>query len=300
MAQSFVVIRCYACSTFQVHQVKKSKTWVCKLCGEKQSRRKVFAEGNGTECRHHVQKLNMASAVCGKNSEQSEYQYDVVEKENVTDCDVLTVARKLDDRKLSKWLDFVSDDSNSGDDGRNVELVGETNYTTDRQVFVQSRRKRCQKGVKTSRSKVNRDSSIHALHSKTLATTGSGCTSSQSEINGSTDDGVRVKKHQEPLDSKHKLISVDINPTCRLSDNSKWSKFVSQENRHSDSDVENSNESSCLTSVQQLHSNDVDPTAAVTYDIKSYNSSLSASVCASTLFCVDGDLEEEATDFTVA
>lgn len=145
---------------------------------------------------------------------------------------MLTVARKLDDRKLSKWLDFVSDDSNSGDDGRNVELVGETNYTTDRQVFVQSRRKRCQKGVKTSRSKVNRDSSIHALHSKTLATTGSGCTSSQSEIvfqhdvgevgdsydaeiscvlqNGSTDDGVRVKKHQEPLDSKRILSLVDI------------------------------------------------------------------------------------------
>lgn len=41
-----------------MHQVKKSKKWNCKMCGEKQSIIKVFGCGSGIECRRHVQKLN--------------------------------------------------------------------------------------------------------------------------------------------------------------------------------------------------------------------------------------------------
>ncbi|KAL3891657.1 hypothetical protein ACJMK2_003909 [Sinanodonta woodiana] len=59
MPQEFHVIRCFNCNTFQVHQVKKSKKWNCKLCGEKQSIVKVYAQGSGAQCRHHVQQLNM-------------------------------------------------------------------------------------------------------------------------------------------------------------------------------------------------------------------------------------------------
>lgn len=44
-------------------QVKKSKKWACKVCGEKQSVKKVYAQGTGQECRRHVQKLNMK---CGE------------------------------------------------------------------------------------------------------------------------------------------------------------------------------------------------------------------------------------------
>ncbi|KAJ8405300.1 hypothetical protein AAFF_G00322910 [Aldrovandia affinis] len=58
MAQEFHVLRCYSCQTFQVHQVKKSKKWNCKMCGEKQSISKVFGQGSGVDCRRHVQKLN--------------------------------------------------------------------------------------------------------------------------------------------------------------------------------------------------------------------------------------------------
>ncbi|RUS76169.1 hypothetical protein EGW08_016081, partial [Elysia chlorotica] len=54
----FHVLRCAKCDTFQVLQVTKSKKWTCKLCGLKQSVIKVFGEGTGAECRHHVQKLN--------------------------------------------------------------------------------------------------------------------------------------------------------------------------------------------------------------------------------------------------
>ncbi|KAK3578417.1 hypothetical protein CHS0354_035618 [Potamilus streckersoni] len=59
MSQEFHVIQCFNCKTFQVHQVKKSKKWNCKLCGEKQSIVKVYAQGSGAYCRHHVQQLNM-------------------------------------------------------------------------------------------------------------------------------------------------------------------------------------------------------------------------------------------------
>ncbi|KAK3087701.1 hypothetical protein FSP39_009358 [Pinctada imbricata] len=58
MPQEFQVLQCFKCSTFQVHQVKKSNKWNCKLCGEKQSVKKVFGRGSGSDCRCHVQKLN--------------------------------------------------------------------------------------------------------------------------------------------------------------------------------------------------------------------------------------------------
>ncbi|XP_040200920.1 MRN complex-interacting protein isoform X2 [Rana temporaria] len=59
MVQEFHVLCCFSCHTFQVHQVKKSKTWTCKLCGEKQSLIKVFGQGSAADCRRHVQKLNL-------------------------------------------------------------------------------------------------------------------------------------------------------------------------------------------------------------------------------------------------
>uniref|UniRef100_A0A3P9AIJ9 MRN complex-interacting protein N-terminal domain-containing protein n=1 Tax=Esox lucius TaxID=8010 RepID=A0A3P9AIJ9_ESOLU len=58
MVQEFHVLRCYSCQTYQVQQVKKSKKWNCKMCGEKQSVLKEFGRGSGVDCRRHVQKLN--------------------------------------------------------------------------------------------------------------------------------------------------------------------------------------------------------------------------------------------------
>ncbi|XP_062332152.1 MRN complex-interacting protein [Osmerus eperlanus] len=58
MVQEFHVLKCYSCEAFQVQQVKKSKKWNCKMCGEKQSIIKVFGRGSGVDCRRHVQKLN--------------------------------------------------------------------------------------------------------------------------------------------------------------------------------------------------------------------------------------------------
>ncbi|XP_041361638.1 MRN complex-interacting protein-like [Gigantopelta aegis] len=58
MPQVFQVLQCYSCQMFQVQQAKKSNKWTCKMCGEKQSIKKVFGEGSGAECRQHVQEMN--------------------------------------------------------------------------------------------------------------------------------------------------------------------------------------------------------------------------------------------------
>lgn len=58
MPQVFRALQCYACQAFQVQQVTKAKRWACKLCGEKQSVLRVFAQGSGRECRLAVQALN--------------------------------------------------------------------------------------------------------------------------------------------------------------------------------------------------------------------------------------------------
>nr|XP_005295889.1 MRN complex-interacting protein isoform X1 [Chrysemys picta bellii] len=62
MGQRFQVLRCCSCGTFQVHQVKKSKKWSCKVCGEKQMLLKAYGQGSGSDCRRHVQKLNLLRA----------------------------------------------------------------------------------------------------------------------------------------------------------------------------------------------------------------------------------------------
>lgn len=58
MVQTFMVVRCFKCETFQVELVKKSNKWKCKVCGERQSVRQVYGKGQAPDCRRHVQKLN--------------------------------------------------------------------------------------------------------------------------------------------------------------------------------------------------------------------------------------------------
>ncbi|KAG0720064.1 MRN complex-interacting protein [Chionoecetes opilio] len=49
MAQEFYVVRCYSCSVFQSHQVKKDKKLSAKC---------EYGRGSGKDSRVHVQKLN--------------------------------------------------------------------------------------------------------------------------------------------------------------------------------------------------------------------------------------------------
>lgn len=57
----FVCVQCFSCHMFQVQQVNKSSKFACKLCGAKQSVRKVFTlSPHAKHVRHMVQALNLA------------------------------------------------------------------------------------------------------------------------------------------------------------------------------------------------------------------------------------------------
>jgi len=71
MPQSFHVVRCYKCLTFQTDIVKKSNKWQCKVCGDKQSIKKVFCTGTGAECRSAVQQLNLQIGLAAQLAEQA-------------------------------------------------------------------------------------------------------------------------------------------------------------------------------------------------------------------------------------
>ena len=60
MPQEFQILRCFSCETFQVDIVKKKNDkWQCKLCGEKQSNKRIYGRAwSAKECREQVQKLN--------------------------------------------------------------------------------------------------------------------------------------------------------------------------------------------------------------------------------------------------
>ncbi|KAJ1983563.1 hypothetical protein H4R33_004701 [Dimargaris cristalligena] len=56
------VLRCFdaPCGAFQVHQAKKANRWQCKICNQRQSLKRVYAESeDSAECRRVVQTLNM-------------------------------------------------------------------------------------------------------------------------------------------------------------------------------------------------------------------------------------------------
>ncbi|XP_044268160.1 MRN complex-interacting protein [Tribolium madens] len=58
MPQEHHVLQCFKCDTFQVDIVKKSPKWSCKMCGEKQCVKEVYAKASAKDCRVIVQSLN--------------------------------------------------------------------------------------------------------------------------------------------------------------------------------------------------------------------------------------------------
>ncbi|GLT75168.1 hypothetical protein SLA2020_469130 [Shorea laevis] len=65
----FVALQCCQCSTMQVKQRKKSSNkWICVVCNQKQSVRKVFAQGpKAKDLRLFVQSFNMSRKIADEN-----------------------------------------------------------------------------------------------------------------------------------------------------------------------------------------------------------------------------------------
>lgn len=145
MPQLFHVIQCYNCETFQVHQVKKDRKWTCKLCGEKQSLKKVFGQGSGKECRDHVQKLNT------KRGELAHLKSCLnVDRENTKEGrhvqPEISQEQGFSLPEKNRWNAFVepADLPAASDD------IEDDMYTTDASVFKQGRKRKRETRDKTS------------------------------------------------------------------------------------------------------------------------------------------------------
>ncbi|XP_058654423.1 MRN complex-interacting protein isoform X2 [Onychostoma macrolepis] len=152
MVQEFHVLRCFSCQTFQVQQVKKSKKWTCKVCGEKQSLIKEFGQGSAADCRRHVQKLNaLRGQMLEVNSEELLSQREPDENEDVLESlDQNPKSEEVD--QVSRWSKYT-DQTAEGPNGHENEEEEENIYTERQRFRSQGTRKR--KKISPSKSLEN-------------------------------------------------------------------------------------------------------------------------------------------------
>jgi predicted RNA-binding Zn-ribbon protein involved in translation (DUF1610 family) len=62
MVVEYIAVRCFSCNIFQVQQQKKKNVFQCRVCGTKQSVRKVYARAyKAADIRPLVQEYNLKS-----------------------------------------------------------------------------------------------------------------------------------------------------------------------------------------------------------------------------------------------
>ncbi|XP_063784607.1 MRN complex-interacting protein isoform X2 [Pseudophryne corroboree] len=142
MVQEFQVLRCFSCQTFQVHQVRKSQKWACKLCGEKQSLLKVYGRGSGADCRRHVQKLNLLQGEVGQAAscpDERNVQNAISDSDNCDDTQG-GMGASQEASAVSRWNKYLEENRDSAceegeslsDAGQDVLLSREENPSTIR------------------------------------------------------------------------------------------------------------------------------------------------------------------------
>ncbi|XP_054245331.1 MRN complex-interacting protein [Indicator indicator] len=131
-APRFWVLRCCFCRRFQVQQAKRSGKWSCCVCGQRQTVQKIYGQGSGRDCRHHVQKLNLlqgeAEEAIGWTSWGTEDSVD--DSKNVAaQCEDSLVQQegRAEVSRWSKYLDKENEDE-------------EEEATTERQQFCSQRK----------------------------------------------------------------------------------------------------------------------------------------------------------------
>lgn len=147
MPQEFHVLQCHKCQTFQVHQVKKTNKWNCKLCGEKESVIKVFGRGSGADCRHHVQRLNqLRGDIISVKEQINTFSYQTQDESDSSDkLENDSYNRVQETGTDSKWIKFLStpevNDTNSEDNNEKFTTDKETNLAA-KKMKVNRKRKR--------------------------------------------------------------------------------------------------------------------------------------------------------------
>jgi predicted RNA-binding Zn-ribbon protein involved in translation (DUF1610 family) len=63
----FYALQCFSCEQYQVCQSRKDSKFVCKLCGARQSMRRIHARADTARpVREHVQRLNLTRGLAGE------------------------------------------------------------------------------------------------------------------------------------------------------------------------------------------------------------------------------------------
>ncbi|XP_050817573.1 MRN complex-interacting protein [Gopherus flavomarginatus] len=146
MGQRFQVLRCFSCGTFQVHQVKKSRKWSCKVCGEKQMLLKAYGQGSGSDCRRHVQKLNLLRAGMEVAAEGTSWCIEEPvnnDRENTGIPQDENVGRQEEDVEfsplVSRWNKYLHKDSG---DQEEVYTDREQMYSHKRNIVEEQRKRK--------------------------------------------------------------------------------------------------------------------------------------------------------------
>ncbi|KAG5612445.1 hypothetical protein H5410_023726 [Solanum commersonii] len=101
MPTVFIAVQCCECSTMQVKQQKKSSNkWTCVVCNQKQSVRKVFAQGyKAKEIRLFVQSFNM--------SRQFTDQLPVIDREEIETLAIEEQNQSHGSLKRKDWTEYL-------------------------------------------------------------------------------------------------------------------------------------------------------------------------------------------------
>ncbi|GLT71762.1 hypothetical protein SLA2020_437580 [Shorea laevis] len=119
MSTIFIAVQCCQCSTMQVRQKSKSVSkWSCVVCNQRQSLRKVFAQGfMAKDLRRFVQSFNMSRNL--SDHSQTPPPHSKYEEEDIADDRFLF---KDQNKRRSDWSEYL--DSEDHDRVEEEEIEG--------------------------------------------------------------------------------------------------------------------------------------------------------------------------------
>ncbi|XP_009608719.1 uncharacterized protein LOC107809092 isoform X2 [Nicotiana tabacum] len=125
MPTVFVAVQCCQCSTMQVKQQKKSSNkWTCVVCNQKQSVRKVFAQGyKAKDVRLFVQNFNM--------SRQFTDQLPVVGREETETLEIGEQNQSHRSYKRTDWTEYLDPEENAIENNEDSGDVMEPKIVTE-------------------------------------------------------------------------------------------------------------------------------------------------------------------------
>ncbi|KAM3305616.1 hypothetical protein P3S67_012482 [Capsicum chacoense] len=111
MSMVFIAVHCFQCSTMQVKQQKKSSNkWTCVVCNQKQSVRKVFAQGyKAKEIRLFVQNFNMSRQFT-----------DQLRREETETLDIGEQNLSCGSSKRTDWTEYLVAEEDAVENNENV------------------------------------------------------------------------------------------------------------------------------------------------------------------------------------